>query len=89
MPQGLYCAEEVQRLSLAYAVTLAWRFNKELVFFTKRFNHTTHKRVIMSTIPSHTGLYSERSTEMERDYEEAVRTKEWRKKRPEKTLGTE
>jgi len=26
---------------------------------------------------------------MERDYEEAVRTKEWRKKRPEKTLGTE
>ena len=28
-------------LSLAYALTLAWRFNKELVFFTKRFNHTT------------------------------------------------
>ena len=28
-------------LSLAYAFTLAWRFNKELVFFTKRFNHTT------------------------------------------------
>ena len=25
-------------LSLAYAFTLAWRFNKEL--FTKRFNHT-------------------------------------------------
>jgi len=26
---------------------------------------------------------------MEMDYEEAVRTKEWRKKRPEKTVGTE
>jgi len=28
-------------ISLAYAFTLAWRFNKELVFFTKCFNHTT------------------------------------------------
>jgi len=36
------------------------------------------------------GLYcAEEVQSQKRDYEEAVRTKEWMKKRPEKTLGTQ